>query len=152
MKAFVIALLLASSVISTLGQSDKPELTIVTSPDASAALSIKRLKSCLNRLAHESNLELRDLPHIVVFQVSKIAARGAYITKDVVVRRNTSGTKEEGYYEVWLVGDPKLNYILAFENVLEDHFQLKLTDDKRAEVMKRVTMIEDATVEVAQGK
>lgn len=129
------------------------ELTVVTSQDIHPGLSHHRINNCLQMLARESKVDLHKLPNIVIFQVSKRAAKGAYITEEVAVRYNKASRAESGgYYEIWIVGDPKLKYVLALENVLEDYFQLKKSDEERDQLLRRVARIEDATVNAVEGK
>ncbi len=152
MKFLSVAFLFALLAIPGTAQPDKGELTIVASPDVPVVLSQERLSHCLKMLVRETKVQANKLPHIVVFQVSKKAARGAYITEDIAVRRNQAGRVSEHYYEVWLVGEPKLNYVVALENVLEDHFGLTFTEKERGEILTRIARAEDATVSVAEGK
>jgi len=145
-----IALLLLVSTLA-MGQSER-KVSLVASPDAPGSLSVHRLERCLEQLAHEWKLPEKDLPNVVVFHVSKKVADSAFVVDDVAVRRNHSGNTGGEYYELWLVGQPDRKYVLGLQNVIEYHFGLKPTDDERATVVARVARIEDATVNVAEGK
>ncbi len=145
----IVVFLLATTL--AVAQSEQ-KVSLVASRDAPGSLSVHRLERCLEHLAREWKVPVKELPHVVVFHVSRKVADSAFVLDDVAVRRNRSGNSGEEYYELWLVGQPDRKYVLALQNVIEYHFGLKPTDDERATVVARVARIEDATVNVAEGK
>ncbi len=128
------------------------ELTLVTSPDAPGKLSVSTLQHCVLQLGREWNLPLDKLPRILVFHLSKRAAK-PFMESDVAVRRNT-GAETRDYYEVWIVGLPEHKYLLALENVLEYHFRIAPLELERAKVLARVARMDESTISISdlQGK
>jgi len=143
-----IALLFLTATLCA-GQSDR-KVALVNSPDAPGIITVDRLKQCFVELARQWDIPEKDLPNIVVFHVSKKTAETAFVTQETAVRRNMGGS--DAYYEVWLVGKPDLKYVLAFQNVIEYHFTMHPSDQKRNEVVDRVARMEYATVSVQEGK
>ena len=138
--------------MAVAGGSIAEHVTVLSSPDAPGSISKKRVASCLRELLRQWDLRENNLPDMVIYHVSKKAAATAHVTGDVSARKNSATSDVGGYFEIWLVGEPKPDkYILALENVLERHFGLQITDQKRKEVMARVFRMQDAIVEV-QGK
>jgi len=132
---------------------EQPGLTLLSSADAHGELSLDRLRSCLHQLSHEWKQDEKALPKVVVFHVSKQAAQTAMVNKKVEVRRNRSAAQSDVFYEVWLVDAPTIaDIVLAIDNVVEDYFQLKPTEDQRNEVMARAARLQNATLSVNEGK
>jgi hypothetical protein len=150
----VVGLLLSSTVLVRAQTSQTNDrLTILSSPAAPGRVSKDQIATCLQQLVREWKLTDDVLPHVVVYHVSNRAASAAYVAENIAVRRNSGSTKSDTYFEVWLVGEPNIRgYVLALQNVLETHFDLKVSDHDRAVVMARVTRMQDATVDVMEGK
>jgi hypothetical protein len=150
------ALLLAIALLVAHFASAEPvdeHLTILSSPDAPGTLTKSRMAGCLRQLLRQWDLRETNLPDMVVYHVSKKSANTAHVNSDVSARRNRGTTGQSEYFEIWLVGDAKPEkYILALQNVLEAHFGFEVTEQKRKQVMARVFRMQEAVVEVQQGK
>ncbi len=155
--AGVILALLFCSVQPALPQhaSSKHggDLVVLRSADATGVVSSERLGSCERRLLKEWHLDEHLAPRIVVMHVSKEAARVASVTSNLAVRRNRGMEAGDFYYEIWVVDVPKIDdYLVAIENVIEEHFHLTPTDKQRKEILIRAARVENATVSVYEGK
>lgn len=156
--AIIIAALLLTSLELSFAQASpratSGKIVLFSSADAPGVVSADRLNSCLRQIAHDWKQNEKALPTIAVFHVSSKAAQAVGITNQrAVVRRNRSPEQADLYYELWLVDTPKAEeYVLAFENILEDHFQLNPTEDQRKEVMTRAARIQNATISAFEGK
>ncbi len=127
----------------------RPNIIVVKSVDAPGDVVPDRISECLTGLAKRLNVDVKALPYILVLHVSKGAAAAAGL-KDNAIRHNNSNLGEDSdYYEMWIVGEPKVNdYVLAAENILEHHFKLKVSDVERSNIMKHVRAEMNATVDV----
>jgi hypothetical protein len=146
--------LILANCVALFGQTRAIEthLAVLSSPDVPSATK-QRLTACLQQLLREWKLKEANLPNIVVFQVSKKTAVTAAVEKKVAVRKNSVPGEATGYFELWLVGEPNAGaYVVAFENVLETHFELKPADKERDAVIARVIRRQTATVDVDEGK
>ena len=151
----VAFLLFASAVALAQHPSDRQDgsLILLSSPDAAGAVSIERLNSCLHQVMREWRLDVKSAPRIVVMHVSKQGALMASVTSSPAVRRNTSSDHGDVYYEVWLVDAPKISdYLVAFENVIEQHYQLTPTENERKQAMQHAARVENSTISVYEGK
>ncbi len=92
------------------------------------------------------------LPSIVVMVVSKKVGKAAFVNEGFAVRHKHMPSSNDSYYEIWLVDATVENYLLALEAVIENHFQLKLTDEKRQEILTRVARVHSATIDASEGK
>lgn len=151
----VLFLLFLTSL--AVGQSQSPysggHLTLLHSSDSHHPLTEKQLKDCRDQLVKAWKLDKSDLPNIVVFQVSKDSAGAALVTEKVTVRQNYSRKDNKGYFELWINGEPNLRaVIVGLQTILERHFSLQVRDAQRTTVMNRVLLLEDATIDVSQGK
>jgi hypothetical protein len=143
--------LLASGMVLAEGSLNE-HVTVLSSPDAPGSLSKSRVTSCLRELMRQWDLRENELPDLVIYHVSKKAASTAHVKGDVSARKNSGPADGNAYFEVWLVGEPRLDkYILALENILEIHFGLQASEQKRKDVMARVYRMQDAISEI-QGK
>ncbi|HWR16109.1 MAG TPA: hypothetical protein VN577_14875 [Terriglobales bacterium] len=153
--SFVAALILCIALPTSAQTSSfavQPKIVIMESEDVKGQLSLKRMNNCLLRLAREWKVKYELLPTIFVFHVSEEIASAALISDELAVRENRSPRKGDSYYEVWIVGKPKLNSdMVAFENILEDFFQLQVTKEQREQVMTKVGRLQNATVDAYQG-
>ena len=152
MRRFFRTLVIVLVAVSLSTGQPQPKISLVVSPGAPGTISVTRLTHCFDQLAREWKVPVEELPHVVVFHVSRAVADTAFISEDVAIRRNTSGRSGEAYYEVWLVGEPRFNYVVGLQNVIEYHFNLKPTTEERTAVVVRVARMEDAIVSVAEGK
>lgn len=149
-------LLLASTLTySQTTIEERSHLLVLSSSDAPGELKSEQLQGAFSQLVREWKLPEASLPSIVVFHVSKNAAKLASITHRVTLRHNQRfpGNKYADYYEVWLVGQPRIgDYVPALAAVLEDHCELKITADERRQVISRVVGSLNATVSVSDLK
>ena len=153
-SAILVAFIfLPASFLVAQGRALDEKVILLTSSDAPASLSKHQVISCFAQLAREWQVQERNLPKVVVFQVSKRAAETVHINDKLAVRKNSRVGEEPEYFELWLVGTPDARpLVVALENVLESHFQLQITDQQRNTVMARVIRVQSATVNVAEGK
>lgn len=153
--ASVLALLVLAANAAGQRPSGAPtdHLVVLSSPDAVGHVSLERLNSCLLQLARDWKLDEHSLPRITVMHVSKQGARVASVNSTLTIRRNRSSDTDDVYYELWLVDAPKLDeYLLGLENILEQHYNLQPTDEKRKEVLQRAARVESATISIYEGK
>ncbi len=153
-RVLVFAILLVTPSFS-FGQNGSLDgrVVLLTSSDAPGALTKQRVIACLKQLAHEWKIEERSLPKVVVVHVSNQTAAAMSINDKIAVRKNRVLGGETDYFEVWIAGAPDLRAtVRAFENVLESHLQLQVTDEQRNTVMARIVRIQDATIGVQEGK
>lgn len=127
----------------------RPHIIVVKSADAPGDVVPDRISECLNGLAKRLNVDAKALPYILVLHMSKGAAAAAGL-KDNAIRHNNSNVGQDNdYYEMWIVGEPKVNdYVTAAENILEHHFKLKISDVDRINIMRHVRAEMNATVDV----
>jgi hypothetical protein len=150
---FILVLALTVVYPPALSAEQKSEVVVLSSSDAPGRLSADKLKECLHQLAREWKQPEHHLPFVIVFHVSKRVAHAASVKDGLTVRFNRARNNEDSYYEVWLVGEPKVAwYVLGFAELLEDHFQLKLTDEQRRDAVVRVARIQDATISAFEGQ
>src|SRR3954468_2625389 len=140
-----------------VGQSNSSfsggHLTLLHSSDNKHFLTEKRLKECRDKLVSEWKLNKNDLPNILVFQVSKNAARAALVNEKVALRQNFSRKDGKGYFELWINDEANLRaVIVGLQTILESHFSLQIADDQRRTVMNRVFLLEEGTIDVSEGK
>jgi len=133
----------STSLAANGPEAGSPSLIFLESVDARGALQQERIGTRLAQLVREMQLAGREMPNILVFHVSEKAGRAAGIRRSDIgntsVRINSNHTSSVVYYEVWLVGDGSpAEYTIALENILEHHFELKLTDAERKQVGARV--------------
>jgi hypothetical protein len=112
--------------------------------DAPGTIDRLRLTAALELTAAELNVSVHDLPSIVVFHLSKeMAAR-----LGVAVSSTVCSTGSTTRYELWIIGEPSdLTYSFMAENILEDHFKLKVEDSERARVLRTVVSTLNITVD-----
>jgi len=150
LAAFMLAANLAGQHVSS---APSDHLVLLSSPDALGSVSLERLNSCLLELAEQWKLDPHSLPRITGMHASKKAARVAAVNSSLAIRRNSSSDTGDIYYELWLVDAPKLDdYLVGLENILEQHYNLQPTDEKRKEVLQRAARVENATVSIYEGK
>lgn len=152
----IIAFLLLTEGLAFPQHPDtKPrgDLILLSSPDAPGPVSIDRLNSCFHQLLREWHQDDKDAPRVVVMHVSKQEARMASVTTSPAVRRNRCAESGDSYYEVWFVDAPKIDdYLLAFENVIEQHYGLTPTETARKQAMQHAARVENATISVYEGR
>jgi hypothetical protein len=150
----LIVLLAPSSLFSQSNQKNGPGgLIVVSSADAPGKLSAHRLTSCLRQLIRRWKQDERNLPTIVVFHVSRRNAKMANVGTHTGVRRNHAADSSDLYYEIWFVDKATVDqYVLALENVVEDHYHLSPTDEERKEAMTFTARVMNDTISVPEGE
>jgi hypothetical protein len=119
-------------------------LYFVEAPDA-RGLEQQKIASCENLLLREMNLAGRELPRVLVLHVSESTGKALKVRTSI--RRNHSQDQTDVYYEFWIVGQGRaVDYAVAMEELLRQHFQLQMSDAERKEVLTRVVRILNATV------
>ena len=119
-------------------------LYFVESPDA-RGLEKQKIASCENLLVREMNLGGRELPRVLVLHVSESIGKALKVRTSI--RRNLSKDHGDLYYEFWIVGQAKpFDYAVSLQTLLQEHFQVQMTDAERKEVLTRVVRILNATV------
>jgi len=127
-------------------------LWVITSPDERRTPTSEHLRQCLTQLAQEWKVPIENLPPILIFHVSSNVAETADVRGTLVLRKN-SFQQQQWYFEIWIVGDqPLMQYILALQNVLEHTFHLAPRDEQRQEVLTRVGRVQNAIIDVREGK
>ena len=148
--AFVLA---TSTLLPGQSRNFDERLIILSSSDAPGSITPQRLASCLQQLVHEWSLDERALPQIMLVHASKKVALKVRVTDAIAIRKNGVHGNATEYFEIWVVGEPQLRAIvIALENVLEAHYQLHFTDAQRNTVIARVVRMQDATIDIAEGK
>lgn len=125
---------------------------VISSSDVKSELSADKLQECLHQLTREWKQDERMIPGVVVLVVSKRVAKAALVKGKLDIRHKHSPSGSESYDEIWLVDPTIENYMLGLQAVVEDRFQLKLTETQRREVLLRVTRKQTATIDVSEGK
>ena len=149
----VVALAVANPVFPQTTPKTTRDIILFSSSDSASSVSAERLNSCFHQLAHEWKVNEKSLPQVIVFQASKRAAHTALVNKKVEVRHNRSADHTDDYYEVWLVeSTSNEDFVLALSNVIEDHFQLKPTDDERRQILARMSRVQNATISALEGR
>ncbi|MGZ4788863.1 MAG: hypothetical protein ACXVZX_10115 [Terriglobales bacterium] len=144
--SFVLVLLAASMAVP---QSSRPSANVVllSSPDAKGVITTEQLTRCLQQVAEQWKVNPESLPKVVVVHVSEEVARKVPVSGKITIRRNHSENGQDSYYEVWIVGEPSNQTIaLAMDNVVENRFQLHVTQQQRIDVVNRVSRFQDATM------
>lgn len=150
----LLALLLSPSILLG-GRSRHVEehLIILNSSDATGSIAPQRVSSCLQQLVQEWKLDEQTLPRIMLIHASKQAATKVQVKEEIAVRKNGVRGEPTEYFEIWIVGEPKLrSIVIALQNVLESHYALHVTSEQRKAVIDRVIRLQDATIDVAEGK
>jgi hypothetical protein len=126
------------------GNASASNLYFVEAPDA-RGLEKQKIASCENLLVREMNLAGRELPRVLVLHVSESTGKALKVRTSI--RRNLSKDHGDLYYEFWIVGQAKApDYAVSLQTLLQEHFQVQMTDAERKEVLTRVVRILNATV------
>lgn len=140
----VVALLLliagAFAQQAPLAVFDK--ITLLTLPNASRHIDRDQLASGFWVLVREQNLQSEKLPYIIVIQVPESAAVrfGMLSTSPVLVDHWQAATS--AYYQVWVVGEPKLaDCLLKLQAVLQHDFHLQQTDEAAQALANRAASL-----------
>jgi hypothetical protein len=121
-------------------------LVIMETGDAPGAVDPEKVSECLRLVVRELNLDSRELPIIVLYHISKDAAKYMGIRENFF-GRNSGG--RESRYEMWIIGKPSnFLYTYMLENILERHFVLRLNVVERTRIIQHVESNLDATVNV----
>ncbi len=148
-RALAAFLLLVSTAL--LGQQAPPvvmqRVGMLESADAPGHIERERLARTLWLLMREQNLDLQQVPRIMVFHVSKMVAGIVGINGSI---GRTARHEQTGkiYYQLWLVGEPKsADYITGLQMILQHAFSLQQTPKELEQVLSRVTTMDAATVD-----
>ena len=143
--SFAAVLLVATAAVAQSPRSSD-DIVLLASADAKGVVTDDQLDRCLLLVAEQWKINRSQLPRIVVFHVSERVARQMSLSK--VTLRRTHGVKgQDSYYEVWIADEPNSHGIaLAFENIVENSFQLHVTEEQRGEVVARVSRAQDDVV------
>jgi len=142
---------LAVAVASCVAQPYE-KLWVLASSDARRTPSADHLRDCLTQLAQEWKIPVKNLPPILIFHVSRNVAETANVREAIELRRN-SVQQIPRYFEIWIVGDQPLNYyIFALQSILEHEFHLAPGDEQRKEVLTRVGRLQNAIIDVREGR
>lgn len=123
---------------------DIADVVVLNTADAPGTVDRLKLTASLELTAAELHVTMHDLPSIVVFHLSKVAAArlGRAVSSTVCSAGSTT------YYEWWIIGEPSnLTYSYMAENSLEDHFKLKVKDSERGRIVRTVLSRLDMTVD-----
>src|SRR5215470_17822611 len=117
---------------------------VMETADAPGTVDRLKLTASLELTAAELHVSVRDLPPIVVFHLSRAAAAKLNLAVSSTVRSTGSTTR----YELWIIGEPSdLIYSFMAENILEDHFKLKVDDSARGRILRTVRSRLNMTVD-----
>ncbi len=120
-------------------------LVFLESSDAKGKLPRSKLVSSMSELVRQMKLAGKTLPRILVVHVSSQDASMVGV-KQNAMRHNTGDMYDE-YYELWIIGDAHpAEYTTSFEQMLERHFSLVMTEAERIRVITHVVRYVDATV------
>ena len=129
---------------ATHTRDDLTSLVVMDTADAPGTVDPLRLTATLELTAAELHVSVRDLPSIVIFHLSKDAATKIGVAVSSTVCSTGSTTR----YELWIIGEPSdLTYSYMAENILEDHFKLKVEDSERARILRNVRSRLNMTVD-----
>lgn len=121
-------------------------LVFVESPDVRGKLPKNKLAGSMAELVRALKLPVKTLPRVLVLHVSSQAGEAVGVQSCAL--RHNSGQIADPYYELWIVGDANTGeYTAAFEQVLERHFKLPMTDTERDKVIARVMRFLNATID-----
>jgi hypothetical protein len=121
-------------------------LVFLESPDVKGKLPKSKLARSMAELVRALKLPLKTLPRVLVLHVSSEAGKAVGVQSCSL--RHNSGQIADPYYELWIVGDANAgDYTAAFEQVLERHFELPMTDAERNKVIAQVVRYLDATID-----
>ena len=150
MKASVVAaiiILCASFAASAPPPPETPaaNLVILESSDAKGKLPRSKLASSMSELVRQMKLAGKKLPRLLVVHVSPSDANTVGVRQNAI--RHNTGDMYDEYYELWIIGDAhSAEYTAAFEQMLEHHFSLEMTDAERKRVITQVVRYLDATL------
>lgn len=137
------------SAVGLASGSISEHVSVLSSSDAPGTISKARVTSCLRELLRQWNLRESNLPDVMIYHVSKKAAAMAHVKGDVSARNNRLPSHTDAYFEIWVVGEPRPDkYIVALQNILEAHFGINPSEEKRNQILLRVFRMQDAIVEV----
>ena len=123
---------------------DPTSVVVMDTADAPGTVDGLRLTATLELTAAELHVSVRDLPSIVIFHLSKDAAAKLGLAVSSTVCSTGSTTR----YELWIIGEPSdLTYSYMAENILEDHFKLKVENSERARILRTVRSRLNMTVD-----
>jgi len=120
------------------------DVVVLNTADAPGTVDRLKLTASLELTAAELHVTVHDLPSIVVFHLSKVAAAqlGRAVSSTVCSTGSTT------YYEWWIIGEPSdLTYSYMAENTLENHFKLKVEATERGRILRTVLSRLDMTVD-----
>jgi hypothetical protein len=118
-----------------LGPDDIADVVVLNTADAPGTVDRLKLTASLELTAAELHVTVHDLPSIVVFHLSKVAA--AQLGRAVSSTVCSMGSPT--YYEWWIIGEPSdLTYSYMAENTLENHFKLKVEATERGRILRTV--------------
>lgn len=126
------------------GPDDIADVVVLNTADAPGTIDRLKLTASLELTAAELHVTVHDLPSIVVFHLSKVAAAklGRAVSSTVCSTGSTT------YYEWWIIGEPSdLTYSYMAENTLENHFKLKVEAAERGRILRTVLSRLDMTVD-----
>jgi hypothetical protein len=126
-------------------EPDAANLVFLESSDAQGKLPRSKLVSSMSELVRQMKLAGKKLPRLLVVHVSSQDANTVGVRQNAM-RHNTGDLYDE-YYELWIIGDAHpAEYTAAFEQMLERHFSLEMTEAERKRVITHVVRYLDATV------
>ncbi len=145
-----VCALLALLVCPLLVLGQTGNLVFLESPDAKGTLDRGQMSACMAQLVRDLGLSGRELPVVMVLHVSDKAGSVAGLVQRTTLRHNTGTSGPPAYYELWIMGAPSPSeYLTAFENILERHFAMNLSDERRAQVLTQLARFFKNTVTVA---
>ncbi len=146
-------LILVSLLVPCLAAEEAPPgvsdlITLVESNDAPGHIDQNRLSRVFWQLVREQKLELKRLPRILVLHVSKKVASNVGLASSTVRTDHCTKGSDDGYYQLWLVGDPMMpDYVTGLETVLQHAFDLQMQPQELRSLLERVAKRDLATVD-----
>ena len=133
-----------SSAESDHAPDDIGKVVVLETADAPGTVDRSKLTASLELTAADLHVSVHDLPSIVVFHLSKAAAAKLGLAVSSTICSTGSTTR----YELWIIGEPSdLTYSYMAENILEDHFKLKVENSERARILRTVRSRLNMTVD-----
>ena len=147
MNRLCIPLLLLCLIAQGVCSTFESRIVVMKSVDAPGKVTVERIATCLRLMALELKLSDKDLPLIVVLHVSRKGAAAAGMDRTKVRRSFDANTGQTLYYELWIVGEPRIaDYCAAVMRILENHLGQAIDDKQRITIMQRAVRYLENTV------
>lgn len=146
-RCFILCIFLISAVFA---ESVQPSF-VVSSSNVKQPLTNERVARCIQETAEALKLRDRELPQILVLQLSPEDARKLGVANTTVVANRGDGPSP--FYELWIVGPNAVGDLTqGVVGVFEKHFGMSHTDSERGGIVLRIMNKLTSTVAVGELK